>query len=193
MEERANEAGVPNAAPERPHVAIVGSGVIGRSWIRVFTRAGHPVRVWDQNPAAVASALDWHAAECLRDGGPSARVTGDDAMSQAVHGAAWVQESGPEALEVKRALFAALDAAAPPEAIIASSTSTLDMTEIARDLPGAHRCIVAHPVNPPHVIPAVEVLGGMATSDVTRARTVEMLRSVGQVPVPLRRMFRASS
>ncbi|MFN8668019.1 MAG: 3-hydroxyacyl-CoA dehydrogenase NAD-binding domain-containing protein [Gemmatimonadaceae bacterium] len=184
---RTHEGGAPNATPPKPHVAIVGSGVIGRSWIRVFTRAGHPVRVWDQNPVAVATALAWHAAECARDGQPSALVTGHDALAQAVRGAVWVQESGPEVLEVKRALFSALDAAAPPEAIIASSTSALDMTEIARDLSGGHRCIVAHPVNPPHVIPAVEVLGGAATSEVTRGRTLEMLRAVGQVPVPLRR------
>ena len=184
---RTHEGGAPNVAPPKPHVAIVGSGVIGRSWIRVFTRAGYPVRVWDANPGAVATALSWHAAECARDGQPSAMLTGHDALAQAVRGAIWVQESGPEVLQVKRELFALLDAAAPPETILASSTSALDMTEIARDLPGAHRCIVAHPVNPPHVIPAVEVLGGAATSEVTRGRTLEMLRSVGQVPVPLRR------
>lgn len=184
---RTHDGGAPNASPPRAHVAIIGSGVIGRSWIRVFTRAGFPVRVWDQNPVAAATALEWHAAECARDGRPSALVTGHDALAQAVRGAIWVQESGPETLDVKRAIFAVLDAAAAPEAILASSTSALDMTDIARDLPGAHRCIVAHPVNPPHVIPAVEVLGGAATSEVTRARTLEMLRSVGQVPVLLQR------
>lgn len=168
-------------------VAVIGCGVIGRSWVRVFSRAGHEVRLWDSNVVATEAALAWHAAECARDGRGGGVVRGCASLPEALAGVAWCQESGPESLGAKQALFAALDAAAPPEAILASSTSTLDMTEIARGLSGAHRCIVAHPVNPPHVIPAVEVLGGEMTSGATVERTVEMLRAVGQVPVLLRR------
>lgn len=175
------------SAETRPPVAIIGTGVIGRSWARVFTRAGHPVQLWDPNAGAATAALAWHADESSRDGRGGATAARCETLAEAVRGVAWVQENGPESLDAKRALFAALDEATAPDVILASSTSAIDMTEIARDLTGAHRCIVAHPVNPPHVIPAVEVLGGAQTSDGTRARTVEMLRAVGQVPVVLRR------
>ena len=178
---------MPSEATLKPPVAVVACGVIGRSWVRVFTRAGHPVRLWDPSRDAMEAALAWHAEEYARDGRPCAEVQLCASIADVVDGVVWVQENGPESLDAKRAIFAALDAAAAPDTILASSTSTLDMTAIARDLAGADRCIVAHPVNPPHVIPAVEVLGGEHTSEATRARTVEMLRAVGQVPVELRR------
>lgn len=169
------------------HVAIVGCGVIGRSWIRVFTRAGYAVRVWDPVPGAIEAALAWHAAEVARDGRGGTRPMGAGTVEEAVSAADWVQESGPESLDAKRRAYATLDAHAPPTAILASSTSTLDMTAIADGVPGAARCIVAHPVNPPHVVPAVEVLGGAHTSPEVVARTCETLRAVGQVPVLLHR------
>ncbi len=171
----------------RAAVAVIGSGVIGRSWIRVFSRAGHPVRVWDRAPEAVTRALAWHDGEARRDGAGAASVTGCATLAEAVAGCHWVQESGPEQLEAKRLMYAALDAVAPPEAILASSTSTLDMTEIAHGVPGAHRCLVAHPVNPPHVIPAVELLGGAETSAESLARAEALLSAVGQVPVRMHR------
>lgn len=168
-------------------VAVVGCGVIGRSWIRVFTRAGHDVRVWDANPAAQDAALIWHESERLRAGTPGPLPQAAASLGEALDGAVYVQESGPEVLEAKRALYAALDAAAPPGAILASSTSTLDMTAIAATLPGAARCIVAHPVNPPHVVPVVEVLGGASSTPETVETTCAILRQAGQVPVLLNR------
>lgn len=173
-------------ASARP-VAVIGCGVIGRSWLRVFTRAGHQVRAWDPSPHAVQNALAWHATECARDGRGGGAVVASGSFEEALRDVCWCQESGPESVEGKRALYAALDAAAPPDAVLASSTSTIDMTLIADGLAGGHRCIVAHPVNPPHVIPVVEVLGGAATSAETVARAMEMLRAVGQFPVLLRR------
>lgn len=78
-------------------------------------------------------------------------------MEQALNGVALVQESGPEVLEIKRELFARMDAAAAPEVILASSSSALVASQFAVGLAGAGRCIVAHPVNPPHVVPVVEL------------------------------------
>jgi len=98
-----------------------------------------------------------------------------------------VQESGPENLEAKRTMFAELDRLAPPKAVLASSTSTLDMTKIAEGLTGASRCIVAHPVNPPHVVPVVEVLGGAHTDPLVVRKSVRFLERVGQAPVLLRK------
>lgn len=168
-------------------VAVIGCGVIGRSWIRVFTRAGLPVRVWDVAPDAVRLALDWHAAVAARDARGGTTPIGVTSLEEALGDVQWVQESGPERLPEKQALFVRLDAAAGPDAVLASSTSTLDMTEIARGLPGATRCVVAHPVNPPHVVPAVEVLGGASTSAAVVTRACEFLALVGQTPVLLRR------
>ena len=168
-------------------VAVVGCGVIGRSWIRVFTRAGYPVRVFDVSPQVVDQALAWHAAAAARDGRGGTEPQRAASLAEALGAAVWVQESGPETLPAKQALYAEMDACAAPEAILASSTSTLDMTEIARGLRGARRCLVAHPVNPPHVVPAVELLGGAATDPGVVARASEFLRGVGQTPVILRR------
>jgi 3-hydroxyacyl-CoA dehydrogenase len=114
------------------------------------------------------------------------RITEHGTLGEALRGAGWVQESGPERLPTKRAIYAELDRYAEADAILASSTSALDMTEIAAGLTGAWRCVVAHPTNPPHVIPAVEVVPGAATrTDVVR-RAAEFLASVGQTPVVLR-------
>jgi 3-hydroxyacyl-CoA dehydrogenase len=86
----------------------------------------------------------------------------------------------------KRAIFTELDRFAPPDAILASSTSALDMSDIAEGLPGAGRTIVAHPVNPPHVIPVVEILPGKRTTTDVVARTRAFLSAVGQSPVLLK-------
>jgi 3-hydroxyacyl-CoA dehydrogenase len=108
-------------------------------------------------------------------------------LPQALEQAAYVQECGPERLPVKQQLYADLDRAALPDAVLASSTSAFDMTEIARDVRHPERCIVAHPVNPPHVIPVVEVLGGALTHRTTVDETKAFLRAVGQTPVLLKK------
>jgi len=181
---------------ERPRrVAVIGTGVIGRSWSRVFTRAGCDVQAWDPQPAAVSAAVAWHTREVARDRDEPApagnasdgRLTPMRTLQDAVAGVDYVQESGPESLPAKRAIFAELDVAAPPRAILASSTSAIDMSAIADGLSGAQRCIVAHPVNPPHVVPAVEVLGGRETTAETVDETIRVLRAVGQSPVILTR------
>jgi L-gulonate 3-dehydrogenase len=175
-------------------VAVVGAGVIGRSWIQVYARAGCEVRVFDADAAQLKRALAWFRADVKALRGRKAikkkdararleRVRGAKTLEAALEGVQYVQESGPERLDLKRALYAELDRLAPPDAIIGSSTSTLDMTEIAAGLPGARRCIVAHPVNPPHVVPAVEVLGGKDTDPKVTQRTVAFLREVGQTPL----------
>ena len=86
-------------------------------------------------------------------------------------------------IELKKAIYARLDGAAAPAAILGSSTSAHDMSEIAAGLPGAHRCIVAHPVNPPHLIPVVEILPGVKTDPDVVTRTRDFMTSVGQKPV----------
>lgn len=184
--------------PTIRNVAVVGTGVIGRSWIQVFARARCRVAVYDADPAQLAQALEWFHADLdlLRAEGAidkaeakarRKRVTGAESLAGALADAGWVQESGPERLETKQAMYQELDRLAPPEAILGSSTSALDMTDIARGVPGAGRCIVAHPVNPPHVVPVVEVLGGAGTRPEVVDATIAFLRSIGQAPVLMKK------
>ena len=112
-----------------------------------------------------------------------ALVSRHNDLAEAVAGAGYVQESSPERLPLKQPLFAALERAAAPDTILASSTSALDMTAIASGLATAARCVVAHPVNPPHVIPAVEIVPGQLTDLAIVERTAALMRSVGQTPV----------
>ena len=108
-------------------------------------------------------------------------------LAEAVAGVGWVQESGPEDLATKQALFAELDRLAPADAILASSTSALPMTAIARDVGRPERCVVAHPTNPPDVIPFVEVVPGERTGPETAAAAIDFLRAVGQTPILCRK------
>jgi 3-hydroxyacyl-CoA dehydrogenase len=185
-----------NTSP--PSIAVVGTGIIGRSWMLLFARAGCMTRAYDASLPQLTAALRWMRQELETDVGDgfitpteaaqcSARVTACDDLASAIGTATYVQESGPESIDVKRALYAALDQHAAPAAILASSTSTHDMTTIADGLEGAWRCIVAHPVNPPHVVPLVEVLAGARTNPDVVDRTVAFLESVGQTPVLLKR------
>lgn len=180
-----------------PIVAVVGTGVVGRSWVRVFARAGYETRMWDPDPGQVEQAWQWLKADLRRarqafglrkaeTREERRNVVRCETLEEALAGARYVQESGPEGLPEKRDLFAALDVAAPPRAILASSAA-LDLGTVAEGLPGAARCVIAHPVNPPHVVPVVEVLGGPETSPDTVRRTVRFLAKVGQTPVLLRR------
>lgn len=175
-------------------IAVVGTGVIGRSWIQVFARAGCQTRIHDRDAAQVEKALAWVEQDLEEDrkagllsseeaAARRSRVTAHRDLKEVVADAGYVQESGPERIELKKALYAELDRVSDPAAILGSSTSTLDMTEIASGLPGARRCIVVHPVNPPHVVPVVEVLPGKATEPEVVQQTCAFLKGVGQTPV----------
>ncbi len=179
-----------------PEVAIIGAGLIGRSWSNVFARSGWRVRLWDPvaevraaAPAQVAASL----AELARHGlvtdpaAAAARVVACDTLEEAAAGADFVQENGPEAVEIKIETFARLDRAAPATTVLASSTSAIVASRFTGSLPGRARCIVGHPVNPPHLIPVVELCGAPWTSEATRARAREVYASIGQVPVDVQK------
>ena len=176
--------------------AIVGAGLIGRAWANVFARAGWDVRVWDpleSQRAVAATLIERSLHELARHGlvsdpvGAANRVKVLASLEEAVTGATYVQESGPEVLEAKQETFARLDAAAGRDTILASSTSALIPSLFTEPLAGRARCVVAHPVNPPHLVPVVEVCGAPWTSSETKRRALEVLRSVGQVPIDVKR------
>jgi len=179
-----------------PRVAIIGSGLIGRSWAIVFARGGCDVALWDGEAGVaetarrlVADGLDELAKHALvRDTGAAARrVRAAADLTDVLAGADFVQESLPERVEVKRAIFAELDRLAPPNAILASSTSTIVASSFTENLAGRHRCLVAHPVNPPHLVPVVELVGTPWTSPEVVARAKAIYEQVEQVPIVVRR------
>lgn len=177
-------------------VAIVGTGLIGRSWAIVFARAGWNVRITDSSAEQLAAAprlirkgLDELAAHGLAEDPEAAtqRVFPTPSLEEAVGGVDLVQENGPEVLETKRELFAKLDRLTPKSVLLASSTSAIVASRFTEDLPYRERCLVGHPVNPPHLVPLVEVCGApwTGTSAVEQARAI--YESVGQVPIVVNR------
>lgn len=179
-------------------VTIVGVGFVGRAWAISFARAGHRVTLWARRPEAAEAALEPIRAvlpELDRAGQLNGR-TPDEVIGairveadfgRALAGADWVQENVAEDPAQKRDIFARLDAAAPAEAILASSTSAILPSVFTEGLPGGRRCLVAHPINPPFLIPAVEVVPAPWTAPAVVERAVEVLTSVGQVPIVMRR------
>jgi 3-hydroxyacyl-CoA dehydrogenase len=179
-------------------VTLIGAGVIGRGWIRVFAPHGAEVRVYDPNPAQIPQTLAWLAQDLAADvaeGFVTAAerdailkaTRGEGDLAKALADTDYVQESAPEKLDVKQKLFAELDRLAPAKAILASSTSALDIGEIAKGLPGERRCVMAHPFNPPHLMPVVEMLAAPGTDPAVLDKACAMLAACGQIPVRMNR------
>ena len=176
------------------HVAVLGAGTIGASWTALFLARGLSVAVQDPNPAAepyvrryVTDA--WPTLERLGmvAGASPDRWQFHAAPVDAVRDADFVQENAPERLEIKRALYAEIDAALPLDTILASSSSGLMMSDLQPGLASAARLAIGHPFNPPHLIPLVEVVGGKATAPATTAWCLEFYRHIGKRPILVRK------
>lgn len=176
-------------------VAIIGSGLIGRSWAVVFAGGGFDVTLYDAVPGIAAQARarltedfdELSAFGLLKNAkDAAARVRTAATLADALDGASYVQENSPETLETKRTVFAELDRLAAPDAILASSTSTIVASRFTEALKGRHRCLVAHPVNPPHLVPLVELVGAPWTTPETVTRAKVVYESIGQVPITVR-------
>lgn len=176
--------------PTKRIIAVIGCGLIGRAWAVVFARAGCQLRLWDPDAdlrAALPRLLTEACAVSGDDPACLAQIRVCKTLDEALSGAEWVQESGPENLGLKRELFARLDALAPGNAILASSSSAIVASRFAEGLPGRERILVAHPVNPPHVVPVVELCPSPETSPKAMDRAEDLMRAVGQVPVRMTR------
>jgi L-gulonate 3-dehydrogenase len=178
------------------NVAIVGSGLIGRAWAAIFARAGWNVRLNDPHvptlkaaPRLIRDELRALARHGLAEDpdGAFARVSVAGNLEEAVRDAEFVQENGPERIEDKRVIFAQLDKMAPKDALLVSSTSAITASRFTETLPGRARCLVGHPVNPPHLVPLVELCGAPWTSPQAIERARNIYREIGQVPVTINR------
>ncbi|HEX8909900.1 MAG TPA: 3-hydroxyacyl-CoA dehydrogenase NAD-binding domain-containing protein, partial [Anaeromyxobacteraceae bacterium] len=175
-------------------VAVIGTGVIGASWATHFLARGLEVTASDPDSAAEGRlralvAQQWRGASRLgaTEGGYEARLHFAASVREAVKDAQFVQESGPERLEVKRQLFGELDEAAAPGVVLASSSSGLLISEVQTGCKRPERVLIGHPFNPPHLIPLVEVVGGKLTSPAAVEAALAFYRSVGKRPIHVRK------
>ncbi|GGF73442.1 hydroxyacyl-CoA dehydrogenase [Paracoccus acridae] len=171
-------------------IAVIGGGLIGTSWAALFMAWGHDVALFEHDetsrkaiPRAIRGPIG-QVAE-LASGLPApGRLHLADSLEDAVTGAAWIQENVPEKVPLKRAIYAAIETAAPAGVTIASSTSSLVWSELSADMADPSRLITAHPFNPPHLMPLVEMFG----PDAARVQAAAAFyRSLGRHPVFLRR------
>lgn len=165
-------------------VAVVGAGMIGRAWLRIFAQAGHLVQLWDPLPGVADQAL---ASLTTALGPGHGQIAIATSLRDCVAGCDYVQESGPERLALRRDLFAELDVLAPPHAILASSTSGMAPSTFSHGLAHRERCLVAHPANPPHLLPLVEVCPAPWTSPAVVDDAVALLRRAGRKVAVLRK------
>jgi 3-hydroxybutyryl-CoA dehydrogenase len=179
---------------EFPNTAVLGAGVIGMSWAALFLASGRNVAVFDTVAGAEKSTRDYieMAWPALRELGlikrdAPARLSFHKSAAEAVRDADFIQESVPERIEIKKALFAGMEPALKPSAIVASSASGLTLGEMQAGWKRPSRFVLGHPFNPPHLIPLVEVLA----NDLTEAGVVEkaerFYRDVGKITIRVRR------
>jgi 3-hydroxyacyl-CoA dehydrogenase len=178
-------------------VAVVGTGVIGASWASNFLAQGLDVAAWDPAPGAEAAmrqaiGAHWPALTALglQRGASVDRLVFAPSLEAALEGAEFVQENGPERLDAKRALFAAMADVTGPAVVIASSSSTLTVSEVQDACRHPERIVLGHPFNPPHLIPLVEVVGGSLTSAAALDAAMAFYRQVGKHPIRLKREMR---
>jgi 3-hydroxybutyryl-CoA dehydrogenase len=163
---------------------------MGHGIAQIFAASGHPVSVFDPAEAVLASVPERVRAifELLgRDAADAERISLHPVLEDAVSEAEFVFEAAPEKLEVKREIFARLDAASRPGAVLASNTSAIPIRDIAAPVTDQGRVVGTHYWNPPHLIPLVEVVEAESTTPDTVRRTMELLASVGKSPVHVRR------
>ena len=175
-------------------IAVIGCGVIGASWAAAFLARGLDVIASDPAEGAEARlreaiAAAWPVLERvgLSPGADQERVSFVASPEVAAAAADFVQENGPERLDLKRDLYRRLDGAAAPDVVIASSSSGLKPSDIQDGCAGADRILVGHPVNPPPLHPLVEVVGGTRTAEGAIEAAIGFYAGLGKRPIRIRR------
>ena len=178
------------------NVGLIGGGLIGASWAAIFSKSGFNVLVYDSYPEVFDSfesrvqlflkelkSIDdtINVEESLK------RIKINVTIEELCSSVHYIQESAPEILSVKQELFAKLDNLASDDIVIASSSSAMPISSITQNLKGQHRCIIAHPANPPHLIPCVELCPSKNTSQKTIEKTQEIFKTSGASIVNVRK------
>jgi carnitine 3-dehydrogenase len=179
-------------------VAVIGAGTIGASWAAIFLARGLDVAATDPSPNGEAFARRfignaWPTLQKLGLVAPGAdqkRISFHKTPAEALKGAEFVQESGPEREDLKIELFREIDAAAPKEVVIASSSSGLLISRVVVKCRHPERCVIGHPFNPPHLIPLVEVVGGEKTSQEAIDAAMNFYREIGKHPIRINKEVR---
>lgn len=178
-------------------IAIVGAGLVGSGWALVFARAGHTVRAYDPSAEVRDRILPWardslaelKAAGLLEEEPEAifARLSVHDSLAEAVAGVSYVQESVYETVEAKSAVSLELDALIGPEVIVGSSSSGIPASRFTEGCSQRGRFLIVHPVNPPHLVPVVELVPAPWTDPEAVEMVSALMTAVGQVPVRLTR------
>ncbi len=177
-------------------VAVIGAGLIGRAWAIVFARAGTPVCLYDVSEPALAQArgaIRTSLEDLVNYGlvddpdAVMACITIEPDLGRALGDVGYVQECGPEDVAAKREIYAAMEAVVSADTILASSTSGIAASRFTDHLRHPERCLVAHPVNPPYLIPLVEVVPTPATRAEAVERTMALMTAVRQQPILVKR------
>lgn len=175
-------------------VCSIGAGPIGGGWAAHFLARGYDVSAYIHDPAerdALMSVIrtGWVSLTelGLAEGASLDRLSITSDLAQAVDGAGFIQESAPERLEIKQALYRRLGEILPPEVVIGSSTSGLTMTEIAADCATPERCVIGHPFNPPYLLPLVEIIGGKKTDPEAVAWAAAFYEHAGKAPLVMKK------
>jgi L-gulonate 3-dehydrogenase len=177
-------------------VAVIGAGLVGAGWAIVFARAGLDVRVYDANPSATDRALSLIADQLkeLSSFGlvdhpdeVAAHVTPASRLADAVDGAAYAQESVLELVDVKRRLMQDLEQVAPPDLVIGSSSSGIPASTFTNGMKVASRVLIVHPINPPYLVPVVELVPSPETSRATIDFADSLMRALERSVVHVRK------
>ncbi|WP_245582978.1 3-hydroxyacyl-CoA dehydrogenase [Sediminimonas qiaohouensis] len=182
--------------PEERSIATVGAGLVGSGWALVFARAGYAVRAYDPSEEVREGILSW-ASDSLKDlaeiglvedpDAILARISVHDTLSKAVEGVFYVQESVFETVEAKSAVSHELDAVIGDDVVVGSSSSGIPASQFTEGCKNRARFSIVHPVNPPHLVPVVEIVPAPWTEQVVLEQIAALMQEVGQVPVRLTR------
>jgi len=182
------------------NVAVIGAGTMGPGIAQVFAQAGCPVQIIDIDKVALKQARERieSSVNAFKEAGiygtrkaaatlSNISVTAN--LAAGLKAADFIVEAIGENLDLKRALFKQIEKLAPPTAIIASNTSTFSIDDLAKGSKRPGRYMLTHFVNPPHVIPLIEVARGVQTSDKTYDFTLALLKQAGKRPLILKKMI----
>lgn len=175
-------------------VTTLGAGPIGGGWAAHFLARGYDVTAYVHSEAerpALMAVIDtgWISLEALglAEGASRDRLTVTTDLDAAIRDAQFIQESAPERLELKQALYKRLGEVAPKDCVIASSTSGLMMTDIQHDCPTPERTVIGHPFNPPYLLPLVEIIGGKRTDPAAVQWAADFYRVAGKAPLIMKK------